>query len=111
MSGEEALAAQAPRVRFDPTVNLGHLLTFAGFVAAALGAWYGVKAEIGGVSLRLESAERELAKTSAKLDGITHMLVSDARQDELLKVHDRQIDTLDRRLAIIERGPHRAPAP
>ena len=27
------------KVRFDPTVNLGHLLTFAGFIIAIFAAW------------------------------------------------------------------------
>lgn len=28
-----------PRISFDPTINLGHLLTFVGFLIAGLGAW------------------------------------------------------------------------
>lgn len=27
------------KVRFDPTVNLGHVLTFIGFILAGFGAW------------------------------------------------------------------------
>ena len=27
------------RVRFDPTINLGHILTFCGFIIAGMGAW------------------------------------------------------------------------
>jgi len=27
------------RVQFDPTINLGHILTFVGFMLAGFGAW------------------------------------------------------------------------
>ena len=27
------------KISFDPTINLGHLLTFAGFLIAGFGAW------------------------------------------------------------------------
>jgi hypothetical protein len=28
-----------PRISFDPTINLGHVLTFLGFLIAGFGAW------------------------------------------------------------------------
>ena len=30
---------QRKRVQFDPTINLGHILTFVGFMLAGFGAW------------------------------------------------------------------------
>lgn len=36
-AGPEPL--QRKRVQFDPTINLGHILTFVGFMLAGFGAW------------------------------------------------------------------------
>lgn len=33
------MEAPRRRVNFDPTINLGHILTFAGFMIAGFGAW------------------------------------------------------------------------
>lgn len=29
----------SPRIKFDPTINLGHILTFVGFLATGFGAY------------------------------------------------------------------------
>ena len=40
MSNQESTSTEkSPRIRFDPTVNLGHVLTFVGFILAGIGAW------------------------------------------------------------------------
>jgi len=38
-SGPERRREAADGVRFDPTINLGHILTFIGFVVAIFAAW------------------------------------------------------------------------
>lgn len=42
-NGEDRRSSQPPQpkggVKFDATINLGHMLTFAGFILAGLTAW------------------------------------------------------------------------
>lgn len=36
---DEDMTERNNRIKFDPTVNLGHVLTFVGFIVAGFGAW------------------------------------------------------------------------
>jgi len=76
------------RPRFDPTINLGHLLTFLGLCLAALGAYYGAKAELTAVSMRLIVVEKQI-------DRMSQILITDARQDERTTAIERRLDRLE----------------
>jgi hypothetical protein len=39
MSDHETTQSQGGRLKFDPTINAGHLLTFAGFIVAGFIGW------------------------------------------------------------------------
>ena len=49
------------RVRFDPTINLGHLLTFVGFLATGMAAYSDLKERIAVQAVRIQAAEAEAA--------------------------------------------------
>ena len=49
------------RVRFDPTINLGHLLTFVGFLATGMAAYSDLKERIAVQAVHIQAAEAEAA--------------------------------------------------
>lgn len=48
------------RVVFDPTINLGHVLTFLGFVATGSVAYFDLKQSQAVMSVRVEMLAREV---------------------------------------------------
>jgi hypothetical protein len=46
MSLHQNTGTSAPKVRYDPTINLGHILTFIGFIVALATAWFNIDKRI-----------------------------------------------------------------
>lgn len=86
-----------PRVRFDPTINAGHFLTFAGMILVALGIYTGMRVELSQVDYRIVQVERTLATMSA-------ILVADARQDVRIEELSRRIEEMAKRIDRSERA-------
>lgn len=78
--------------RFDPTINYGHILTAASFLAAATAAFIGTKVE-------LENLDQRVAKIEATLQEFANVVVITARQDERLKAIERRVDRLEQNLS------------
>jgi len=84
---------QSKRPRFDPTINLGHLITFVGFLATGFGAW-------ATLDKRLVVLE-ENRKTQTAIDQS-----QDARYDYGIRQLQNHLDRMDSKLdRIIERRP------
>jgi len=83
----ETNAARKPR--FDPTVNLGHVMTFLGFMLAGIGAYYGARMELSAIGLRIGVVERQI-------DKLATILVTDARQDERMSQIERRVERIER---------------
>jgi hypothetical protein len=77
------MSAASVRPRFDPTINLGHLLSLAGVTIAVAGGWYVA-------DWRLSALERQMERLSA-------VVTESARNDERLKEVKRRLDSLERR--------------
>lgn len=71
------------RPRFDPTINLGHLISLGGVIVTIIGGWYVM-------DHRLSALERNFEKLS---DAVVEWV----RLDERLKDHGRRIDKLESR--------------
>jgi len=69
------------RPLFDPTINLGHVITLSGVLIAVVGGWYTVDA-------RLATVERAITSLSS-------VVVESARYDERLKSVERRLDRKD----------------
>src|SRR3954469_1418286 len=69
---------------FDPTINYGHVLTVVSFMLAGAGAYYGMRAELQSVDLRV-------AKIENTLQQLANVLVLTARQDERLIAIERRV--------------------
>jgi hypothetical protein len=76
-----ALPPQRPR--FDPTINLGHMITLSGVVITIIGGWYAFDA-------RLAAVERQMSNLST-------VVVEAARIDERLKGYERRLDRVEAR--------------
>ena len=74
---------------FDPTINYGHVLTALSFMLAALGAYYGMRAEMSNMDLRV-------AKIEITLQQLANVVVLTARQDERIVAIERRVDRLER---------------
>ena len=64
--GEDRRAApeQKKGVKFDATINLGHILTFIGFIVAGFGAWTTLDKRV----LVLEEGKKNQAQVDASQD-------------------------------------------
>jgi len=81
-------ANQRGKPRFDPTINYGHILTAATFIAAGSATFLGMKIE-------LQNLDQRVAKIEATLQELANIVVVTARQDERLKAIERRVDRLE----------------
>lgn len=90
------------KIRFDATVNLGHIITFVGFLAAGFGAWSSIDKRV--------TVLEEGRKAQATIDAAQDARFTDAAQQikEVLQRLDRQVERLNDRL---DRGNSKAPIP
>lgn len=75
--------ADIPRPRFDPTINLGHLISLGGMIVAFIGCLYLMDYRIGKVEIQLEK--------------LSIVIVENARFDQRLIDHGRRLDLLESR--------------
>jgi hypothetical protein len=71
------------RPKFDPTINLGHVLTILSFIISGIVAYIGVKVELSNVDTRLALVERTM-------QSVATILITQARQDERINTLERQ---------------------
>jgi hypothetical protein len=69
--------------RFDPTINLGHIISLGGVMVIVAGSLYLT-------DYRLNALEKNVEKLST-------VVIQAARTDERLKEHDRRLEKLERR--------------
>ena len=74
---------------FDATINLGHILTFLGFVIGGLGVAYAMREEVRTLAGDMTDVKQELKKLS-------DVLIALARQDEQFKALTRRLEQLER---------------
>jgi hypothetical protein len=80
-----------PQPRFDPTINLGHILTFLGFMAAGFGAYSSVRAEMAVYQVQIGGVEK-------RLDTLSTVVIQNTR----LEV---EVSEMRRRLERFENAP------
>jgi hypothetical protein len=85
---EEIGMSRQPKLRFDPTINYGHILTAVSFIIAGAGAYYGMRAE-------LQNVDQRVAKIESTLQQLASVIILTARQDERLNAIERRVDRLE----------------
>jgi hypothetical protein len=83
--------------KFDPSINLGHVLTVVTLVLAAGGSYYGIRGDLDALAQRMQSAEKAV-------DRLADVVVASARQDEKLRAFEVRLDGMERRIERMERG-------
>jgi hypothetical protein len=79
---------QEVKPRFDPTVNLGHLLTFLGFILAGYAAFTAVKSELSNQGVRVAAMEKQVER-------ITEVLVITATSQAEITELRRRLDRIE----------------
>lgn len=82
MADMQGAPPRPPGPRFDPTINLGHLLTMAGMLATMIAGW-------SQLSTRIEYVERQM---TAMTTVIERGIKADARLEEI----GRRLERLER---------------
>jgi hypothetical protein len=80
----------AVMVTFDATINLGHVITFFGFIIGGLAVVWALKYDVRYLSNRLVSVETKLEKFGAALTA--------------LAVQEERMNSIDRRLNDLQHG-------
>lgn len=76
----------------DATINLGHLLTSAGFFAAALSGWYSLRAHVEVLNTKLQVLADRTNDMSVELRTQTEILVRLERQEVEIGVLRTQLN-------------------
>lgn len=79
---------------FDASINLGHLLTFFGFVIGGLGVIWALKSDVRLLTKELESMTGRLGGLEKKWEKVADALTALAVQEVRLNSIDRRIDDL-----------------
>lgn len=85
-----------PIPKFDPTINLGHVLSIVSFIIAAIAAYHAMKADIEKLELRMVTVERSARDLASSVTKLTDVIVVTARQDEQLRALRSQVERLER---------------
>jgi hypothetical protein len=85
-------------MRFDNTINLGHLLTFAGFIASGFAAYSTLDKRITVQEMRTPVIEQRLQENEAR----TRELLGDIKAD--MKDVRRSVDDLARTMSTTKGG-------
>jgi len=68
------------RVIFDPTINLGHVLTFIGFIGMGSVAYFDLKEAQAVSNVRVEMLARELDAEKVRTGGALDEIKSDMKE-------------------------------
>ena len=77
---EPNTSAKPSGLSFDPTINAGHLLTFAGFVFIGLGGYTALDKRVVVIEQRTENLDRRAAEQDARLKETLTEIKQDLRE-------------------------------
>lgn len=68
------------KVRFDPTITLGHVLTFVGFLATGFGAWTLMDKRVTVLEVQNTQAQRESTQQREEIRETSRLLRDDMKE-------------------------------
>jgi len=89
---------------FEPTINLGNVITITLALAAALGAWYKVGSRLDLIEYRVKAIEDTLKTLSEVLKSIANTDKEIAVLDQRQLAVEGVVSTLSRDVADLRRG-------
>ena len=81
---------------FDATINLGHLLTFAGMIAVLVSGWYSMRGQINLLHVRMDTLHERTAEVEVELKRLTDIFDRISKQDVRLAVLEEGMRNLQR---------------
>ena len=69
-----------PKISWDFSINLGHILSIVAFVLSAIGVWYNVQARLDKTEYRIEILERQQLEQDATRDRINKEIRDSIRE-------------------------------
>jgi uncharacterized coiled-coil protein SlyX len=75
--------AQNSRLTFDPTINAGHLLTFAGFLISGFVAYSTLDKRVTVVEQRTATAEQRIAEQDSRVNSTLAEIKRDVRDTSI----------------------------
>jgi hypothetical protein len=79
---------------FDNTVNLGHILSMIGFIAAAIGAFYALKGKLSAIEISNQMQTALIASIQAEIKELKNAMVMFGRLDERIIALQREVTEL-----------------
>jgi hypothetical protein len=79
---------------FDATINLGHLLTSAGFIIAAVSGWYSLRNHVDVLNIKLQGLSDKTNTITEELKLQTQILVRLERQEMEIGVLRQQVNSM-----------------
>lgn len=89
----------------DLTVRLGDILTMLGLFSGGVAVVFMQRADMRILASRIGSVEVSLSEFTTKLNGITDILVAQAKHDQRLTAAEDNIRTLQSETRMIPRAP------
>lgn len=86
------------RIKYDPTVNLGHILTFVGFMLAGFGAWGNIDKRITLTEVQATAALERTTEQDKRMSEVLKELKTDVKDVQ------RAVNDINRTLAIVAPG-------
>lgn len=83
-------------VKFDPTINLGHVLTFAGMLAVGAGAWSTLEKRVSLLEVKTEAAVTRADERAGEINSKLGEIKQDMK-DLRREVAPRAAERTDRR--------------
>ena len=78
----------------DWTVNVGHVLTFMGFIGMIFGFVYALRFEVRGLRGAVGTIQDDVRAVETEIKKISEVMVTLARQEERLTAMDRRLEDL-----------------
>ena len=78
-----SLSKQRGRLTFDPTINAGHLLTFAGFLISGFVAYSTLDKRVTVVEQRTVAAEQRIAEQDSRTNSTLAEIKRDVRDTSI----------------------------
>ena len=89
---------ESHKPHFDPTFNIGHLLTAGTIAVGIIGAYFGLDSKLGRIDDRVTAQDRAIERMAGAVEKLTAVTIITARQDERMDAMGRRIESVERRI-------------
>lgn len=81
-------------MNFDWTINVSHVISFAGFVIGGLAVVFSLRTEIRIMVMRLDQMSASILTLQESMKKLVEVMVTVAKQESRMDAFDRRVDDL-----------------